>query len=84
MNSRPAVLAVPEPTRKVAPPSALTQTACTDLPPANLPTTEGTRGGNDGKVTCLLFSPLQAAHSREHYAEWLWNRYTGLSFSLPG
>jgi hypothetical protein len=75
---------MPEPTRKVTPPSSLSQTARTDLPSANLATTEGTGGGDDGKVTGLVFSPLQAAHSREHYAEWLWNRYTGLSFSLPG
>jgi hypothetical protein len=73
-----------EPTRKVTPPSSLTQTACTDLPAANLPTTAGTGGWDDGNVTGRLFSPLQAAHSREHYAEWLWNRYTGLSYSLPG
>jgi len=84
MNFRPAVPGMSEPTRKVTPPSSLIQTARTDLPPANLPTTAGTRGGDNGKVTDRLFSPLQAAHSREHYAEWLWNRYTGPSFSLPG
>ena len=71
------------PTRKVTPPPSLIQTARTDLPPDNLPTSAGTRGWDDGKLTGRLFSPLQAAHSREHYAEWLWNRYTALSFSLP-
>jgi hypothetical protein len=56
----------PSPTRKVTPPSSLTQTARTGLPAANLPTTAGTGGWDDGKDKRRLFSPLQAPHSREH------------------
>jgi hypothetical protein len=63
MNSLPEM---PLSTRKVTPPSSLTQTACTGLPAANRPTTAGTGGGGEGKVTDCLFWPLQAAHSGEH------------------
>ena len=56
----------PSPTRKVTPPASLTQTARTDLPAANLLTTAGTGHLDVGKDKRRLFSPLRAAHSREH------------------
>jgi hypothetical protein len=52
--------------RKVTRRSSLIQTARTDPPSAYRPTTVGTGGGDGGKLTGRLFSPLQAAHGREH------------------